>query len=78
MPTVVHFIGAERSVTLEESYDTVTKALQGREVGLFGENASRVAIYKAGVAYIEEVSEREGFHRSQTREGRVEQRRRRV
>jgi hypothetical protein len=77
MPTIVHFIGAERPVTLQEDYDTVTKALQGREVGLFGKNASRVAIYKAGVAYIEEVSEQEGFHRSRSREGRVEQRARR-
>jgi hypothetical protein len=78
MPTVVHFIGVEKPVTLEESYDAVIKALQGREVGLFGEDGSRVAIYKAGVAYIEEVSERESFHRSRTREGRVEQRSRRV
>jgi hypothetical protein len=78
MPTIVHFIGTERPVTLQEDYDTVTKALQGREVGFFGENTSRVAIYKAGVAYVEEESEHEGFHRSRSREGRVEQRSRRV
>jgi hypothetical protein len=78
MPTLVHFIGVERPVTLQEDYDTVTKALQGREVGLFGKDTSRVAIYKAGVAYIEEVSEHEGFHRSRSREGRLEQRARRA
>jgi hypothetical protein len=78
MPTIIHFIGVEKPVTLQEDYDQVTKALQGREVGLFGENTSRVAIYKAGVAYIEEVSEQEGFQRSRSREGRVEQRTRRV
>jgi hypothetical protein len=43
MPTIVHFIGAEKPVTLREDYDTVPKALQGREVALFGETASRVA-----------------------------------
>jgi hypothetical protein len=59
MPTIVHLVGAEKPVTLQEDYDTVTKALQGREVGLFGENTSRVAIYKSGVTYIEEASEGE-------------------
>jgi hypothetical protein len=62
LPTIVHFIGAEQAIRLQEDFDKVTKALQGREVGLFGESTRRVAIYKAGVAYIEEASD-EGFDR---------------
>jgi hypothetical protein len=59
MPTVIHFVGAEPSVTLEEDYDKVTTALHGGEdVGHFTHrNGRRVTIYKSGIAYIEEASE---------------------
>jgi hypothetical protein len=57
MPAIVHFVGAEKTVTLEEDYDKVIAAFKGREVGLFGEGAGRVAIYKAGVAYVEDASD---------------------
>ena len=61
MPTVVHFIGAEKPVTLENEYDRVnmqlgTEGKAGQFVRVIGEKRARVTIYKSGIAYIEEVN----------------------
>lgn len=61
MPAIVHFVGAEKTVTLDEDYDKVISAFKGREVGLFGEGSSRVAIYKAGIAYVKDASDAESL-----------------
>jgi len=57
MPTLVHLIGAVEPLRLPDPYDEVTKAFKGREIAVFGEHGSRVAIFKSGVAYLQETSE---------------------
>jgi hypothetical protein len=62
MPTVVHFVGAEEPVTLEDEYDRVnlqlrTEGKAGEFVRVIGENRARVTVYKSGIAYIEDASE---------------------
>lgn len=59
MPTLVHFIGVEEPVRLQESYDDVIANFHGSNLGVcyFGEEGSRVAMYKSALAYIEETSE---------------------
>jgi hypothetical protein len=62
MPTVVHFVGAEAPVTLEDDYDRVnlqlrTEGKAGEFVRVIGENRARVTVYKSGLAYIEDASE---------------------
>jgi hypothetical protein len=61
VPTIVHFIGTEDPVTVAEDFAAVRSALQGRAEGQFkrlpGDNL--VAIYKTGVAYIEQAIEDE-------------------
>jgi len=62
MPTVVHFIGEEKPVTLEDEYDRVnlrlsTEGKAGQFVRVNGENRTRVTVYKSGIAYIEETGE---------------------
>jgi hypothetical protein len=62
MRTVVHFIGAEKPVTLENEYDRVNMQLgiegkAGQFVRVTGENRARVTVYKSGIAYIEDASE---------------------
>jgi hypothetical protein len=61
MPTILHFVGAEEAVTLAQDYGAVNSALQGREAAEFKRlpGDTLVAIYKAGVAYIEDASESE-------------------
>jgi hypothetical protein len=65
MPTVVHFVGAEEPVTLEEDYDKVNGTFTASDIGRFtrvvGDSRSRVTIYKSGIAYVEEASELEPF-----------------
>jgi hypothetical protein len=56
MATIVHFVGAEEPVRLQEKYDDVIAKFHAKEVGYFGEGTSRVAIYKSGIAYIQEES----------------------
>jgi hypothetical protein len=58
MPTIVHFVGSEKPVTLADDYAAVQSALQGREAGQFKQLPAHnlVTIYKAGVAYIEEAT----------------------
>jgi hypothetical protein len=61
MPTIVHFVGAEKPVTLDEDYDKVTAEFHAeREVGRFTQQGGggRVTIYRSGIAYIEEATER--------------------
>lgn len=60
MRTVIHFIGTEEPITVEEDYDRVNAELTGApEVGQFtrltGDSLSRVTIYKSSIAYIEEA-----------------------
>ena len=62
MPTLVHFIGVEEPVTLENEYDRVnlrlsTEGKAGEFVRVNGGNRTRVTVYKAGIAYIEDASE---------------------
>jgi hypothetical protein len=57
MPTLVHVIGADEPLRLPDAYDDVIKAFHGREIAVFGEDGSRVAIFKNGVAYVQETSE---------------------
>jgi hypothetical protein len=57
MPTLVHVIGADEPLLLPDAYDEVIKAFQGRAVAVFGEDGSRVAIFKTGVSYVQETSE---------------------
>lgn len=61
MPTVVHFVGAEAPVTLEDDYDRVNLQLRAEgKAGEFvrlGESRARVTVYKSGIAYIEDASE---------------------
>jgi len=62
MPTVVHFIGEEKPVTLEDEYDRVnlrlsTEGKAGQFVRVNGENRTRVTVYKSGIAYTEETGE---------------------
>jgi hypothetical protein len=65
MPTEVHFIGGEGHFTLEEDFDQVNSQLHASDAGLFtrlvGDGRSRVTIYKSGIAYIEEASEKTPF-----------------
>jgi hypothetical protein len=65
MPTLVHFIGQEQPVPLEEDYDKVNTQLHAGEGGQFvraiGDNRSRVTIYKSAIAYIEETEEAKPF-----------------
>jgi hypothetical protein len=66
MRTVIHFVGAEESVTLEEDYDKVTAEFTASEIvrftRLIGDSRSRVTIYKSSIAYIEEAPDiLEGF-----------------
>jgi hypothetical protein len=55
MPTIVHFVGGEKPITVADDYAFVGSAFKGREEAQFkrmpGDNS--VTIYKAGVAYIE-------------------------
>jgi len=59
MPTIVHFIGLQESCRVEEDYTAVNATFDTRAAGQFTRidaGSSRyVTIYKAGVAYIEEV-----------------------
>ena len=57
MPTLVHVIGADEQLLLPDAYDEVIKAFQGREIAVFRVDGSRVAIFKTGVAYVQETSE---------------------
>jgi hypothetical protein len=62
MPTVVHFIGEEEPVTLEDDYDRVnlrlsTEGKAGQFVRVHDENRTRVTVYKSGIAYLEHASE---------------------
>jgi hypothetical protein len=65
MPTVVHFIGQEQIVPVEEDYDRVNAQLHtsdgGQFVRVIGDSRSRVTIYKSAVAYIEETEKVEPF-----------------
>ena len=55
MPTLVHIIGAAEPLRLEDEYDEVIKAFQGREIAVFGKDGRRLAIFKTGVAYVQET-----------------------
>jgi hypothetical protein len=63
MPTVVHFIGNEKPITLEDGFDQVnmqlgTESKAGQFVRtLGGGSRTRVTIYESGLAYIEEATE---------------------
>jgi hypothetical protein len=58
MPTLVHLIGeVGEPLRLPDTYGEVIKAFKGRDIAVFGEDGSRVAIFKTGVAYIQETSE---------------------
>jgi hypothetical protein len=61
MPTILHFIGTEETLTVDQDYGAVKSALQGREAAEFKRlpGDTLVAIYKSGVAYIEDASESE-------------------
>jgi hypothetical protein len=57
MPTIIHFVGAEQPLRLEEDYDKVTAQFIGDEAGHFGGgDRNRVTVYRSNVAYIEEIS----------------------
>jgi hypothetical protein len=67
MPTVVHFVGIEEPVTLEDEYDRVNLQLgkegkAGQFVRVIGENRASVTVYKSGIAYIEDASHAESGH----------------
>lgn len=50
MPTVVHFVGTERTVTVENEYGVVNATLHGSDSGQFtGSGGGSVAIYRSGV-----------------------------
>jgi len=61
MPTVIHFVGAEEPITLEDDYENVTAKFHGSDNGQFtreyGDTRSLVTIYKAAIAYIEKTEE---------------------
>jgi hypothetical protein len=56
MPTVIHFVGAEQPLRLDEDYDAVRDLFRDQEAGHFGgESRNQVTIYKSAIAYIEEI-----------------------
>jgi hypothetical protein len=56
MPTVVHFIGEEKPITLGDEFDRVNAQLVGSEGGQFKTvGGASVTVYKSGIAYIEEA-----------------------
>jgi hypothetical protein len=59
MPTTIHFTGAEQPLTVEEDYDTVTSHLIGtdpsQQFTRAGDSPSRVRVFKAAIAYVEET-----------------------
>ena len=57
MPTLVHLVGDVEPLQLPDINDEVTEAFKGREIAVFGEDGSRVAIFKSSVAYVQETSE---------------------
>ena len=65
MATVVHFVGADEPVMLEDGYEKVNSTLMANDSGQFIlASGGRVTIYKSGVAYIDEASEQEPLVRS--------------
>ena len=61
MPTVVHFIGGEKPITVGDEFDRVNAQLVGSEGGQFKTlGGASVTVYKSGIAYIEEAGEVEG------------------
>ena len=65
MLTVIHFVGAEEPITLEEDYKKVTAGLHGavdavQFTRVHGDSHSLVTIYKSAIAYLEEQSEATG------------------
>ena len=58
MPTVIHFVGAEEPITLDDDYEKVTARLHGAVDAVqftraYGDSRSLVTIYKSAIAYIE-------------------------
>jgi hypothetical protein len=61
MPTLVHFIGINEPVELEEDYQKVNSQLHGSDTGHFTLARGGLAtIYKSSVAYIEERASESG------------------
>ena len=55
MPTTIHFVGAEQSITVEEDYERVAVALLGPDAWQqFTRGTTRVSVFKASIAYVEE------------------------
>jgi hypothetical protein len=66
MPTVVHFTGDEKPITLDEEFDDVNMQLgTENQAGQFvrtlgGGSRTRVTVYRSNIAYIEESGEPQG------------------
>jgi hypothetical protein len=62
MPTDVYFVGVEKPLRLVEGYQEVNQQLHSAEGGQFnrmltGDERRLVTVYRASVAYIEDVKD---------------------
>src|SRR4051812_12561306 len=59
MPTVIHFVGAEEAITIEEDYDEVCDRLSTSDhiqvTRLLGHGRRQAMIYKWGIAYVQDL-----------------------